>query len=105
MLKDESEDEISNYFSSNLLELRAAIQPQDWKRFASLNSAAERIGFVLNYAEAHSLSLETDNQAVKSSEKALQLKDIGNKYFGRGEFLKALETYSNAVLLAPLQGN
>lgn len=103
MLKDESEDEIGNYFSSNLLELRAAIQPQDWKRFASLNSAAERIGFVLSYEEAHSLSIEIDDQAVKSSEKALQLKDIGNKYFGRGEFLKALETYSNAVLLAPLQ--
>ncbi|KZC10665.1 SET and MYND domain-containing protein 4 [Dufourea novaeangliae] len=71
------------------------------KRFAALNNSSDRIGFLLRYPEAYNLSLDTDNQVLKSSEKARQLKDIGNKYFGRGEFRKALELYSNAVLMAP----
>lgn len=101
MLEDESE--ISSYFSSNLLEFQAAINARDTKRFASLNSNSDRIGFVLSYPEAHRLPLEVDNHVLKSSEKALRLKDMGNKYFGRGEFQKALEMYSSAVLLAPQQ--
>ncbi|XP_076232115.1 protein-lysine N-methyltransferase SMYD4 [Calliopsis andreniformis] len=100
---DDTEDDIGSYFRSNLAQLRNAIHPQDWKKFASLNSSSERIRFMLSYPEAHSMPLEEDDQLLKSSEKALQLKDIGNKYFGRGEFAKALETYSNAVLLAPRQ--
>ncbi|XP_076660578.1 protein-lysine N-methyltransferase SMYD4 [Halictus rubicundus] len=103
MLKDESENVISSYFSASLVQLQNAIGPQDMKKFASLNSNSERIGFLLKYPEAYNLSLEVDNQVLKSSEKARQLKDLGNKYFGRGEFRKALELYSNAVLLAPQQ--
>ncbi|XP_053987959.1 SET and MYND domain-containing protein 4 [Hylaeus volcanicus] len=104
MLRSDSDSEISSsYFSANLFELQNAISPQDSKRFGSLDSNAERIDFVLSYPQAHSLPLDEDNQMLKSSEKALQLKDVGNKYFGRGEFRMALELYSNAVLLAPRQ--
>ncbi|XP_076627679.1 protein-lysine N-methyltransferase SMYD4 [Colletes latitarsis] len=98
---DESNEETNNYFSSNLLELQNAITAEDSKRFAALNSNSERIDFVLRYSEAHRLPLEIENQTQKNSEKAIRLKDLGNKYFGHGEFHKALEMYSNAVMLAP----
>lgn len=102
---DQSENLISKYFSSSFWELKNAISPSDMKKFAVLKNNSERIDFMLKYPEAYNLSLEVDNQVLKSSEKARQLKDLGNKYFGRGEFRKALELYSNAVLLAPQEGN
>ncbi|XP_034188347.2 protein-lysine N-methyltransferase SMYD4 [Osmia lignaria lignaria] len=100
MIKEEG-NEISDYFSSNFSELQNAISPQEMKKFRALDINSERIAFLLRYPETHVLTSEVPNEMLKSSEKAIQLKDIGNKYFGRGEFVKALETYSNAVLLAP----
>lgn len=100
MLENEK-NEISDYFASNYSQLQSAISPQEMKKFRSLNSNSDRIAFLLGYPETHLLSLEVMDVMLKNSEKALQLKDVGNTYFGRGEFVKALETYSNAVLLAP----
>ncbi|XP_017886108.1 SET and MYND domain-containing protein 4-like [Ceratina calcarata] len=97
-----NDDEISDYFQSNFSELQNAFSAQQMRRFIALDTNPERIDFVLNYPEVYGLSLDVDVEPLlKSKEKAGQLKELGNKYFGRGEFIKALETYSNAVLLAP----
>lgn len=97
------DDEVSDYFRSNFLALQKTVTPHDMKRFLSSNNNAERIGFLLGYPLMYDLPVQIaeDSETLKNGGKALQLKDIGNRYFGRGEFLKALETYSNAVLLAP----
>ncbi|XP_077276488.1 protein-lysine N-methyltransferase SMYD4 [Temnothorax americanus] len=96
-----TETEIGGFFRWNLLAVRKAIRQQDFKRFAALESNAERVAFVLSYSEAYQLPLEVEKPMVKDSDTAIRLKDVGNKFFGRGEFAKALETYSNAALLAP----
>lgn len=101
---EEKDNEISDYFRSNFHRLQNAITPQDMKKFVSLNSNSERIDFMLRYPQVYDLAIkigEVEDQMLKNGEKALKLKDVGNKYFGRGEFIKALEIYSNAVLLAP----
>jgi len=104
MSERELEPEVGGFFRSNLLAVRKAIHQQDFKKFAALESNAERVAFVLSYPEAHQLSLDVEKPMVKDSSGAIQLKESGNKLFGRGEFLKALEAYSNAVLLAPSTG-
>lgn len=104
MSEDEPKTEIGGFFRSNLLAVRKAIRQQDFKKFAALESNAERVAFVLSYSEAHQLPLEVEKPMGKDSNGAIGLKDIGNKLFGRGEFTKALETYSNAALLAPSTG-
>lgn len=104
MSENESETEIGGFFRSNLLAVRKAIRQPDFKKFAALESNAERVAFVLSYSEAHQLLLEVEKPMVKDSDGAIRLKDIGNKLFGRGEFARALETYSNAALLAPSTG-
>ncbi|XP_011695563.1 PREDICTED: SET and MYND domain-containing protein 4 [Wasmannia auropunctata] len=101
MSGNELEPEIAGFFRSNLLAVRKAIRQQDFKKFAALESNAERVAFVLNYSEAHELPLEMKKPMIKDRDSAIRLKDVGNKFFGRGEFAKALETYSNAILLAP----
>ncbi|XP_011269215.2 SET and MYND domain-containing protein 4 isoform X1 [Camponotus floridanus] len=101
MSERELEPEIGGFFRLNLLAVRKAIRQQDFKKFAALESNAERVAFVLSYPEAHQLSLDVEKPMVKDSSGAIQLKETGNKLFGRGEFAKALEAYSNAVLLAP----
>lgn len=104
MSERELEPEIGGFFRSNLLAVRKAIRQQDFKKFAALESNAERVAFVLSYPEAHELSLDVEKPMVKDSSGAIRLKETGNHLFGRGEFTKALETYSNAVLLAPSTG-
>lgn len=104
MSERELEPEVGGFFRSNLLAVRKAIRQQDFKKFAALESNAERVAFVLSYPEAHQLSLDVEKPMVKDSSGAIQLKESGNKLFGRGEFSKALEAYSNAVLLAPSTG-
>lgn len=101
MSERELEPEIGGFFRSNLLAVQKAIRQQDFKKFVALESNAERVAFVLSYAEAHQLSLAVEKPMLKDSSGAIQLKKTGNQYFGRGEFARALETYSNAVLLAP----
>ncbi|XP_012543048.1 SET and MYND domain-containing protein 4 [Monomorium pharaonis] len=101
MSGNELEPEIGGFFRSNLLAVRKAIRQQDFKKFAALESNAERVAFILSYSEAHKLPLEVEKPMVKDHEAAVQLKSIGNTFFGRGEFAKALEAYSNAALLAP----
>ncbi|EFN88450.1 SET and MYND domain-containing protein 4 [Harpegnathos saltator] len=101
MLDTEPEAEIGGFFRSNLLVVRKAIHQHDFKKFATLESNGQRVAFVLSYPEAHRLSLEVEKPMIKDGEAAAGLKNVGNKFFGRGEFAKALETYSNAVLLAP----
>nr|XP_012223994.1 PREDICTED: SET and MYND domain-containing protein 4 [Linepithema humile] len=100
MSGNELEPEIGGFFRSNLLAVRKAIHQQEFRKFAALESNAERVAFVLSYPEAHQLSLKVEEPMVKNSDNAIRLKDVGNKYFSRGEFAKALETYSNAALLA-----
>lgn len=104
MSGNESEPEIGGFFRSNLLAVRKASQ-QDFKKFAALESNAERVAFILSYSEAHQLPIEIEKPMVKDRDGAVQLKDIGNKFFGRAGFTKALETYSNAALLAPSTGS
>lgn len=104
MSERELEPEIGGFFRSNLLAVRKAIRQQDFKKFAALESNAERVAFVLRYPEAHQLPLDVEKPVVKDSSDASQLKEAGNKLFGRGEFTKALESYSNAALLAPSTG-
>lgn len=104
MSERELEPEIGGFFRSNLLAARKAIRQQDFKKFAALESNAERVAFVLSYPEAHQLHLDVEKPVVKDSSGAIHLKEIGNKLFGRGEFTKALESYSDAVLLAPSTG-
>jgi len=104
MLGNEPEPEIGGFFRSNLLDVRKAIHQQDFKKFTALESNAERVAFVLSYSKTHELPLEVEKPMVKDRDSAVRLKDVGNKFFGRGEFTKALETYSNAVLLAPSTG-
>ena len=96
--------EVSDYFRSNLLALREAVSAHEFKHFGSLNTGAQRVAFVLNYPEAHSLPLEVENAELKDSTKAIKLKEEGNKFFGGGDFVKAMEKYSNAVLVAPQEG-
>nr|XP_050866692.1 SET and MYND domain-containing protein 4-like [Vespula vulgaris] len=100
-MANDSEHDIGNYFRSNLLAVRNAISQEDFKKFDGLRSNADRVAFILSYPEAHRLSLEVENREMKNNEKALKFKDIGNKFFGQGEYPKALEAYSNAVLFAP----
>lgn len=104
MSGNNTESEIGSFFRSNLLAVRKAISQQDFKKFSGLQTNDQKVAFVLSYPEAHQLPLIVENHMVKDSKAALQLKDIGNKFFSHGEFAKALETYSNAVLLAPLSG-
>lgn len=100
----DSEPEIGEFFRSNLLTVRKAIPREDFKRFAALKSDAQRVAFILSYPETYRLPLEVKNPMVKDGDVAARLKDAGNRLFGRGEFAKALETYSSAVLLAPSTG-
>lgn len=104
-MSKEDDSEVGNYFHTNFLDLQNSISPQDRKKFMSLDSDSERIGFLMSYPEMHAIPIETVAQMQKNGEKALKLKDAGNKLFGRGEFVEALEMYSNAVLLAPREGN
>ncbi|XP_003487532.1 SET and MYND domain-containing protein 4 [Bombus impatiens] len=99
----EDDSGVSDYFRSNFLALQNAVSPQDMKKFIALNENSERIRFLLRYPVIYNLPVRVTEEGdlLKNSEKALKLKDIGNKYFGRGEFIKALGSYSNAVLLAP----
>ncbi|XP_044596476.1 SET and MYND domain-containing protein 4-like [Cotesia glomerata] len=97
---DSDEIEIKSYFKSNLLACRQAID-DDFKKFATLDTNGQRVSLLLSYPEAHELSLEVENCPVKDLESALKLKESGNKYFGYGNFLKALETYSSAILITP----
>lgn len=99
-----SEPEIGGFFRSNLLAVRRAISREDFKRFAALKSNGQQVAFVLSYPEAHRLPLRVENPMVKDGDGAVRLKDAGNKSFGRGEFARALEAYSNASLLAPSAG-
>ncbi|XP_033227585.1 uncharacterized protein LOC117179673 [Belonocnema kinseyi] len=92
--------DISDYFRSNLLALREAINAQEFRAFGALNTGAERVAFVLKYPEAHCLPLEVEHAELKDSTKAIKLKEEGNKYFGGGDFVKALDKYSNAILVA-----
>lgn len=100
----DNESEIGEFFRSNLVAVRKAIPQQDFKKFAAIESDGQRVAFVLSYPEAHRLSLVVEKPMIKDSEAAAGLKNVGNKFFGRSEFTKALETYSNAVLLAPSTG-
>lgn len=104
MSENASESEIGGFFRSNLLAVRKAVHQQDFKKFIALESNAQRVAFILSYPEAYHLSLEMEQLMIKNSVAATQLKDTGNKFFGRAEFMKALETYSNAALLAPSTG-
>ncbi|XP_057327900.1 SET and MYND domain-containing protein 4 [Microplitis mediator] len=92
--------EIASYFKSNLLACRQAID-EDFKKFACLNTNGERVSFLLSHPEAHYLTLEVENCPVKNIENALKIKETGNKYFGQGNYLQALEIYSNAILVTP----
>ncbi|XP_035734855.1 SET and MYND domain-containing protein 4-like [Vespa mandarinia] len=100
-MANDYEHEISNYFRSNLLSVRNAISQKDFKIFDGLRSNADRVAFILSYPEAHRLSFEVENLEIKNNEKSLSFKNTGNKFFGQGEYPKALKAYSNAVLLAP----
>lgn len=104
MSERDLEPEIGGFFRSNLLAVRKAIHQQDFKKFAALESNGKRVAFILSYPEAHQLPLDVKRPMVKDSSGAIELKEAGNKLFGRGEFAKALETYSNAALLAPSTG-
>ncbi|XP_051162262.1 SET and MYND domain-containing protein 4-like isoform X2 [Leptopilina boulardi] len=97
-----ADTDVSDYFRSNLLSLRRAINDNDFKYFGSLNKDTERIAFLMNYPEARRLTFEIDDQECKkNSIKCLKLKNEGNKFFGCGNFEKALSKYSNAIILAP----
>ncbi|XP_015112458.1 SET and MYND domain-containing protein 4 [Diachasma alloeum] len=98
---EEDDIEIANYFKANLVAMRRAVDDEDFRNFANLEKNSERVAFVLKYPEAHVLPLEIEDAPVKSLEKALKIKESGNKYYAQGNFLKALETYSNAVLITP----
>lgn len=103
-MPNDTEHEIGNYFRSNLLSVRNAISQKDFKTFDGLRSNADRVAFILSYPEAHSLSFEVDNLEIKNVEKSLMFKETGNRYFGQGKYPKALEAYSNAIMLAPENG-
>ncbi|KAK0179504.1 hypothetical protein PV327_005250 [Microctonus hyperodae] len=96
--------DIARYFRANLLTCRQAISPMDFKKFMALKNNGERVAFVLSYAEAHCLPLEVEDYQLKDMTRALRLKESGNKYFGRGIFFKALESYSSAIIIAPREG-
>ncbi|XP_015599275.1 SET and MYND domain-containing protein 4 [Cephus cinctus] len=100
MLDNDVDVEDGEFFRANLLEVRRAVGLQDFKKFSALTNNGERVAFLLGYPEARALPIEVEKVGSKDAEKTLKLKDVGNKLFGRGEFTKALEIYSNAVLLA-----
>ncbi|XP_066591928.1 SET and MYND domain-containing protein 4-like [Prorops nasuta] len=101
MLEADGNGEIGEFFKTTLLKARKAVSPADFRRFAALNSNGEKIAFVLSYPETRLLPLEVENVVFKDSENARKLKETGNKFFCQAKYTKALETYSNAVLLAP----
>ena len=104
MLTDETDTEIANYFRSNFLTVRKAVSTNDFKKFAALNTNGDRVNFILKYPEAHLLPLEVEKSHRKDLDRAIKLKEIGNKYFGVGDYLHALENYSSAILVAPRKG-
>ncbi|XP_012257200.2 SET and MYND domain-containing protein 4 [Athalia rosae] len=101
MLERETESEIGDYFRANLLTVRQAVRPQDFKKFTSLKTDGERVSFVLKYPEARILPLEFPGVGKRDRNRALKLKETGNSSFGRGNFLKALDNYSDAAIVAP----
>lgn len=103
LLRDDDETEIGSYFRSNLINLRQRVDPSAFKKFASLQSNDKRVAFVLSYPEAHELAIEKAEKK-KDDKKATFLKDLGNKYFGSGQYLKAMENYSSAALFATPKG-
>ena len=102
---EDFDTDVSNFFRSNLIALRGAISAQEFKNFGALNTGAQRVAFILSYPEAHDLTVEVENPEHKDSIKAMKLKEEGNKFFGSGNFVKAMEKYSNAVLVAPKEGD
>lgn len=101
MLERDAESEIGDYFRSNLLAVRQAVGVQDFKKFSALKSDGERVAFVLKYPEARLLPLEFPGVGKRDRDRALKLKETGNGSFGRGQFLKALDNYSDAAIVAP----
>ncbi|XP_011314323.1 SET and MYND domain-containing protein 4 [Fopius arisanus] len=98
---EDDDIEIARYFKSNLVAVRRAIDADDFRKFVNLEKNSERVAFILKYPEAHVLPLEIEDAPVKNLEKALKIKESGNKFYSQGNFMKALETYSNAVLITP----
>lgn len=104
MLEREADSEIGDFFKSNLLAVRHAVGPDDFRKFSSLETDGERVAFILKYPEARLLPLEFPGVGKRDRDRALKLKDTGNGNFGRGQFLKALDNYSDAVIVAPETG-
>ncbi|XP_023288361.1 SET and MYND domain-containing protein 4 isoform X2 [Orussus abietinus] len=101
MLEEDPDTEIGNYFRTNLLAVRGSIDHADFRKFSSLENGGERVAFILSYPETYRLPLEAASVGKKDPDKMLKLKETGNKFFGRGDYSKALELYSNAALYAP----
>ncbi|KAF7997983.1 hypothetical protein HCN44_009381 [Aphidius gifuensis] len=93
--------EIANYFRSNLVKFRKSITPEEFKYFSNINSNSERVAFVLGYPEVHDLPLEIEDYPEKNLKKANEIKENGNINYANGNFLKALELYSEAILISP----
>ncbi|XP_046740087.1 SET and MYND domain-containing protein 4-like isoform X2 [Diprion similis] len=101
MLERDAETEIGDYFRENLLGVRRAVEGSEFRKFAALNTDGERVAYILKYAEARRLPLEFPGVGEKNRDRALKLKETGNSSFGRGNFLKALDNYSDAAIVAP----
>ncbi|XP_008202496.1 SET and MYND domain-containing protein 4 [Nasonia vitripennis] len=100
-LDEDFEYDVGEFFRDNLIKVRAAIDNQAFRKFATLDDNGARVAFLLNYPECHELPVEVENYERKDPIKAKSLKDSGNTSFGFDHYEVAIEEYNNAVLVAP----
>lgn len=104
MFERDVESDIGDFFRGNLFAVRNAVGIDEFKKFSALKTNGERVEFILKYEEARLLPVEFPGVGKRDGDRALKIKIIGNSNFSRGYYLKALENYSDAAIIAPDNG-
>lgn len=84
------------------LDLRSSFSPEDWAYFES-SLTPVRLGFFLENEQVKSFvhRMLTKHPSRKDKEKAMTLKNAGNKAFGTGDNKLALEYYTKCLAWMP----
>ncbi|XP_058791695.1 SET and MYND domain-containing protein 4 isoform X2 [Phymastichus coffea] len=97
----DDEYEVGDFFRGNLLKVRGAVSEKDFRRFAALGNNGDRVGFVLQYEDAHALPTEVVSDERKSASECDKWRKEGNTAFGVGHYEKSIEEYNKGALAAP----